>query len=318
MQTRTLRDEHVDQHWVNSMNKGYFEWCIELNNKLGNEPDGVQFLGQDDKAKIPIGNRVAVSTNVRPNTKAISSSKPDSCPKAADHDWSTASIVPSVTLICNKPKCVGGSFFGGGENGCGEIFVTLKDATFQPSHVFDHSAQLIDVLSTKHLKPMVLIQQSDGGGDHNITFIKTQLAMIALFLVMDFDHLVVLRGAPHGSFLNKVERSMSLLNLGLQHVALVRKQMEPWAETVLSSASSMAEVRKMVAEWERYKDAEMTRLGARLAEILDANDLSDALSAADDDNENDVVIQAMNEVNRTLSTQGTMSVLMYLTIIFHC
>jgi U3 small nucleolar RNA-associated protein 14 len=142
--------------------------------------------------------------------------------------------------------------------------------------------------------------------------------MIALFLVMDFDHLVVLRGAPHGSFLNKVERSMSLLNLGLQHVALVRKQMEPWAETVLSSASSMAEVRKMVAEWERYKDAEMTRLGARLAEILDANDLSDALSAADDDNENDVVVQAMNEVNRTLSTQGTMSVLMYLTIIFHC
>ena len=54
VQTRSLRKEHVDQHWVNAMTRYYLEWIVELKKKY----DGVVFCGQDDKAKVPVGDEV--------------------------------------------------------------------------------------------------------------------------------------------------------------------------------------------------------------------------------------------------------------------
>ncbi len=55
VQSRTLRKEHIDQHWVNSFVRYHLEWMVELK-KSGF--DGLMFYGQDDKAKIPIGDEV--------------------------------------------------------------------------------------------------------------------------------------------------------------------------------------------------------------------------------------------------------------------
>ena len=77
------------------------------------------------------------------------------------------------------------------------------------------------------------------------------MALVALFVVLDVDHLVALRGAPHGSYLNTVERCMSLLNLGLQNLALKRMQMAPWAEAAVANIQSMASVRKYVDNLQR-------------------------------------------------------------------
>ena len=55
----------------------------------------------DDKHKIPIGERVAVSTGVR-NKKTLGSM--DVNLSACDHDFTKCSITPSVSLICNVSK----------------------------------------------------------------------------------------------------------------------------------------------------------------------------------------------------------------------
>ena len=135
-----------------------------------------------------------------------------------------------------------GSFSIGDDDGIGQIFVTVRDAIFDPSNVFDHCAQLINTLHNKALKPTVLVLQTDGGPDHSMKRVATQLALIAAFRELDIDHLVILRCAPNGSARNKIERSMSVLNLALAHVATRRGDMHQWAEEVVKNASSMQAV----------------------------------------------------------------------------
>ena len=248
-------------------------WSVDLFNALkGSKNCFVLFVGQDDKAKIPVGDSVPVSTNARIKTKAIVPANEQlNTNKAADHDWSHASVIPSVTLLGNMPSECDGSFFSGGVEGTGQIHVALRDATFQPSDVFDHCAQLFSTIKTKHqsreqdstTSPSssdiedeieidqilnAILLQTDGGPDHNIAFLRTQLALVGLFIALmeelGLDHLVAIRGAPHRSWLNAVERSMSILNLGLQNLALKRADMPPWAEIAAKNAGTMKGVRE--------------------------------------------------------------------------
>lgn len=118
------------------------EWLVELRGKY----EFVEFFGQDDKAKIPVGDKVAVSTGVRSSTTGIVDASQvangNNPLRSMDHDFSYANLTPSVTLRGNIPPEIGGSFFTGGEDGFGQIFVTLRDSVFDPSEVFDHTAQL--------------------------------------------------------------------------------------------------------------------------------------------------------------------------------
>lgn len=118
------------------------EWLVELRGKY----EFVEFFGQDDKAKIPVGDKVAVSTGVRSSTTGIVDASQvangNNPLRSMDHDFSYANLTPSVTLRGNIPPEIGGSFFTGGEDGFGQIFATLRDSVFDPSEVFDHTAQL--------------------------------------------------------------------------------------------------------------------------------------------------------------------------------
>jgi hypothetical protein len=205
IQTRTSRKEHPDQHWVNASTGYYLDWSIELKKK-GVE---IMFVGQDDKAKIPVGHDVAVSTGVRKKGRAILAVESEGRLKAADHDFTFANIVASVTLYCNIPDSLSGSFFGGGEEGTGEIEVVCRDAVFDGSDVFKHTGQLWQSIQDRPSKPAVVLIQTDGGPDHCLKFLRSQLALIALFKIGNFDHVVAIRGAPGGSALNKCEHGAS-------------------------------------------------------------------------------------------------------------
>ena len=109
---------------------------------------------------------MAISTGVRANNKGIVAAGGTDGLKALDHDFHYANLVALVTLRSDIPANVSGSFFIGDEGGRGQLFVTLCDATFDPSNVFDHCAQLIDTLKKKDLRPFVLVLQTDGGPDH--------------------------------------------------------------------------------------------------------------------------------------------------------
>ncbi|KAL7552225.1 hypothetical protein ACHAWF_016995 [Thalassiosira exigua] len=196
IQTRTLRKQHPDQHWVNAYTRYVLEWLIQLRKK---SPSSVEFFGQDDKAKIPMG----------------------------------------------------GSFFTGGEEGHGQVFVTT---------VFDHTAQLIDTLTHQSLSPSVFALQTDGGPDHSLKRLQTKLALIAFFKDLNLDHFLGLRGAPNGLAHNKIERTMSPLNMALMHTSTKRAIMPPWAEKSIKSCTTMNDVRAKEKEMRDIQQAAIARL----------------------------------------------------------
>lgn len=59
---------------------------------------------------------------------------------------------------------------------------------------------------------------------HRCTYMSVKLSIIALFLEMDLDCVIALRTAPSNSWANPVERIMSIVNMGLQGVGVMRRK----------------------------------------------------------------------------------------------
>src|ERR1700722_3663263 len=68
--------------------------------------------------------------------------------------------------------------------------------------------------------------------------------MICLFLKGDFDFLAAVRTAPYHSWTNPAERVMSIINLGLQGVALKRSDMSSDSERAFKNLGTMEEIRE--------------------------------------------------------------------------
>ena len=177
IQTRTLKKQGIDQHWVNAYTRYHLEWIVDLRAKYRH----VSFFGRDDKAKIPLGNSVALSTGVRCIKSAIVPAEGgEEVLRAADHDFRMANLTPSVTLHGNIPRDMSGSFFSGGEDGFGQIFVTLRDSVFDGSRVMDHCTQLVHTIESSDFNPAVVLYQTDSGVDHALSRAQTKLALIGI------------------------------------------------------------------------------------------------------------------------------------------
>lgn len=135
----------------------------------------------------------------------------------ADHDFSRASLIPSVTLHITIPEDEGGSWYNG------TPYVCLKDAVFQPSNPRRHAIELQKVIAQHQLESPILVMYTDGGPDHRCDYISVIYSMVFLFLDLDLDMLVLARNAPGHSWRNPAERIMSVLNLGLQSVGMMRQ-----------------------------------------------------------------------------------------------
>ena len=90
----------------------------------------------------------------------------------------------------------------------------------------------------------MIVIYTDGGADHQTTFGSVQIAMICLFLKGDFDFLAAVRTAPYHSWTNPAERVMSIINLGLQGVALKRSNMSSDSERIFKNLGTMEEIRE--------------------------------------------------------------------------
>ena len=71
----------------------------------------------------------------------------------------------------------------------------------------------------------ILCVYTDGGPDHRSTHLTVQISLICLFISKNLDMLVAARTAPQNSYRNPVERVMSILNLGLQSIGVMRQEM---------------------------------------------------------------------------------------------
>jgi hypothetical protein len=70
------------------------EWLVELRHVC----DEVEFFGQDDKAKVLVGDAIPVSTGVQTNNTGIVPAGDNSLLQALDHDFYVGNITLSVTL----------------------------------------------------------------------------------------------------------------------------------------------------------------------------------------------------------------------------
>ena len=63
--------------------------------------------------------------------------------------------------------------------GGGGVYIGLKDAVFEASFPLRHAAELSSILDPS--KPLLLLY-TDGGPDHRLTYLSTQIALTCLFL----------------------------------------------------------------------------------------------------------------------------------------
>ena len=92
------------------MTRHYLDWIVELRKVF----PSIEFFGQDDKAKMHVGDKVPIATGVRPGKlKGMAPVNGINPMLAIDHDFHNANIITSVALRCNIPDDVSGSFFCG-------------------------------------------------------------------------------------------------------------------------------------------------------------------------------------------------------------
>ena len=184
---------------------------------------------------------------------------------ADDHDWSILKAAASVTFTLNIGEDPGESLFSGGENGQGEITVSLHDSIFNPSTSRHHAVLMLGCLREKvqlvaenttyvdnaaeiteevvnKCMPYMVFLETSGGPDHNIKHWRNVLSLFTIFLVgnINKDKLCAAYGCPGHSYLNTVERCMSILNLGLTNLSLTMDPEAPeWFHDFLNGNNSM-------------------------------------------------------------------------------
>ena len=164
----------------------------------------------------------------------------------ADHDFTKCGFIPSIIMQAEIPNSIDESFYRS------SVHVGLKDPIFEPSSAMRHTSELYNIIVKANNKPYLFLY-TDGGPDHQVKFVKTQIALISLFLVLDLDYLVAVRTLPGHFWKNPVERIMSILNLGLQCVGLMRQEMVGELKEIMSKCNNMNNIRKAAEKTSELK-----------------------------------------------------------------
>jgi len=229
VQSRQLSKFHLDAYYCAALFRYTRLFAIKFK-------DYLSFICADDKHKVPIGEGIATSSGVR-NKKSLVPIGTEL--GSSDHDFTKFSLTPSVMLFCDIPNDISETFYRG------QVYVSYKDTTFQPSSAIRHASEFYNTLMQYYdiNLPEILLLYTDGGPDHRTTFGSVQISLICLFLQGDFDFLASVRTAPYHSWTNPAERVMSILNLALQGVSLERDKMDNVLEEILKGKNTLEEIR---------------------------------------------------------------------------
>ena len=150
----------------------------------------------------------------------------------ADHNFTNFSLTPSVNFVVNIPESIAGYFY------TGRVHVGPKENAFQPSSPIHHMTELKCVLSVDTNNHPLLLFYTDGGPNRRLTYATVQMSLISVFLDLDLDFLCAVRTLPYHSWKNPVEHTMSISNIGLQSVGIMRQKTES-SEEALKSCNSL-------------------------------------------------------------------------------
>ena len=139
-------------------------------------------------------------------------------------------------LRCSVPETVNGSFVRG------KVTTVIDDSVFQQATPFRHAAVLSKLLFKSEMVPLVLLKFTDRETDQRNTLESVRCACICFFRELNLDMLVLARCAPSHSYTKPAERVMSILNVGLQNVALERSSWPDAVEQKLRQCNSMTDI----------------------------------------------------------------------------
>lgn len=233
VQSRQLRNNHIDNHYASALFRYLKELAIAFK-------DYSWLIFMDDKHRCKVGEPGYPVAAVERGKQVIVS-----CNKSfvvSDHDFTKCGIIPSVIMFCDIPISIEESFYRG------KVHVGLKDPIFQQSSPMRHNSELHNLLVNSEQQNPFLLIYTDGGPDHRVNYLRVQLSLISLFVSLDLDLLVAVRTPPGHSWKNPVERIMSILNLGLQCVGLMRTEMDEEFEEIIKHCNSMEDIRNKAKE----------------------------------------------------------------------
>ena len=104
----------------------------------------------------------------------------------------------------------------------GQVYVNNHDVCTDPSDPWRHCALLMEVWEKYDGVPSVCFIENDGCHDHYYRHLKPLLAMICLGLTAGVRVLVLNQNVAKQSFLNLVERVMSLINMSTSRAITTR------------------------------------------------------------------------------------------------
>ncbi|XP_071953699.1 uncharacterized protein [Antedon mediterranea] len=229
IQQRQLRKEHQDTHYASAIFRYQKEMAVKLR-------EHSEMLCVDDKHKIKVGEPGHPVAAVERGKKVLIGLNQSF--EVSDHDFTKQTLTPSVALRLDIPETIEGSFYQG------QVYTALKDSVFQSSSPLRHATEIMSMLKEGE-KPLkeVLFLYSDGGPDHRVNYLSVQLSLISAFLEGDFDAVIAARTPPGHSWKNPCERIMSILNLALQAVGVMRQKLSPEMEALLAKCNSVADIR---------------------------------------------------------------------------
>ena len=230
VQKRQFRKSHIDEHYCAAIFRYLREYALKCK-------DNCVLICLDDKHRLKVGEPGFPVAAAERGRRVIVSLQEEF--EVGDHDFTRFGIVPSVIFNIDIPTSIEGSWYEG------QVCVILKESAFQPSSAIRHATELHAWLTTRIDTKSIVFLYTDGGPDHRLTYISTQLSLVALFLNLDLDLLCAARTAPNQSWRNPVERIMSVVNLGLQSVGLMRKEMSSNAEKALKNCNSLKQIRSV-------------------------------------------------------------------------
>ena len=150
---------------------------------------------------------------------------------------------PSVTFFIDIPEEILESWYKG------QVKVNLKEAAMQPLSPLRHASELVVSIRQEYSCVLpILFMYTDGGPGHKITYLSVQLSLISVILALDLDFLCACCTAPAQSWKNPIEWVISILNLGLQSVRLMRAECTESAEQALKNCNSLKQIRAAVVQ----------------------------------------------------------------------
>ena len=240
VQQRQLRKPHEDSHYASAYFRYQKEMAIQFRRYAW-------FVSQDDKHKIKVGEPGTPLAAIERGKQVIVGM--NTVFQVADHDFSQLTLTPSVNFLIDIPEDIEGSFYAG------KVHVGIKSATFQASSPIRHATELCQILKATGQNREVLFLYTDGGPDHRVNYISVQLTLIMLFLELDLDAVIAVRTPPGHSWKNPAERIMSILNLGMQSVGVMRQEMEHEYEQIIKRCNNMQQVRNAAEKDPKFTEA---------------------------------------------------------------